>query len=78
MPTFISAVIENTNNIYKLTITWGYLSGWWPWTWDEVFICKTLEEAKSKLLLIRTRHVLKIIDNENHERNLDMLKTDDK
>lgn len=71
MVQFSKATITNKNGVYVLEVEYTY---WGIWNYTETHILKTLEEAKSKLLQIRTKDHLIIINEDGNERNLDILK----
>lgn len=56
---FIKASIREQGTVFILTIQYSW---YWLQYYDEVFICNSSEEAKTKLLHERTHDHLTIID----------------
>lgn len=73
---FISSTIEKINELsFKLTITYSWYG---IWNFEEVFVYRTLEECKAKLIQVRVGHKLTFIDENGKEKNLDLLDVLDK
>lgn len=69
---FEKAVITKKNeNTFILNITWSYVG---YMCWEETFIYNSLDDCKNKLIQIRCRNNLIMIDEKGEERNLLILK----
>lgn len=72
MVQFDSAKIESRDGVYILTVSYSYW-GWFPYT--EKYIYKSLELCQHKLLNIRCRNNLTVIDDSGNEKNLEVMST---
>jgi len=63
---FIKATIEEKDTYVILTITYGY---YYFMNFTETFVCKTVEEAKTRLLTERSRDHLVVIGKDGKEKN---------
>jgi hypothetical protein len=63
---FLKATIEEKANCVVLTITYGY---YFIMTFTETFVCDTVEQAKTRLLMERSRDHLVVIGKDGKERN---------
>jgi hypothetical protein len=67
---FLRATIEEKSNHVVLTITYGY---YFIMEYREVFVCDTVEQAKTRLLIERSRDHLVVIGKDGKERNQSLL-----
>ena len=67
---FIKAKIEEKNTHVVLTITYGY---YFIMTFEEVFVCDNVEQAKTRLLTERSRDHLVVIGKDGKEKGQGIL-----